>query len=86
MHSSFQYMLLLKLLLLVPPLSSLSQTALHTGAVNCLVGGGDGSVSFVNPALNKVRDQSAQLMGGCTSLALCPDGKGFFAGTELSNR
>ncbi|KAG5188196.1 flagellar associated protein putative: flagellar associated protein [Tribonema minus] len=57
-----------------------------TGATNCLVAAGDGTVAFVNPALNRVRERACELLGGCTSVALCPDGKGFFAGTELSNR
>lgn len=58
----------------------------ESGKTNCLVGAGDGTVAFVNPALNKVKSMETSLNGACTSIALCPDKRGFFVGTSLSNR
>ncbi|CAM9175320.1 unnamed protein product [Pylaiella littoralis] len=58
----------------------------ETGNTNTLVGGGDGTVSFINQSLNKVAGKHCELMGAVTSIAMCPGNKGFFVGTSLSNR
>ncbi|CAN0449815.1 unnamed protein product, partial [Ectocarpus sp. 12 AP-2014] len=58
----------------------------ETGNTNTLVGGGDGTVSFINQFLNKVAGKHCELMGAVTSIAMCPGNKGFFVGTALSNR
>lgn len=34
----------------------------------------------------QVEGKQCELMGAVTSIAMCPDKKGFFAGTALSNR
>jgi WD40 repeat protein len=57
-----------------------------SGRDNIAVGAGDGTMAFFNPVLGKVRDYEAQLNGGITSIAYCPDGSGFFCSTNLSNR
>lgn len=57
-----------------------------TGNVNVLVGGGDGSLSYVNPGLNFVKGHNAQLMGGITSVRLHPRERKFIVGTDQCNR
>jgi len=58
-----------------------------TGNTNVIVGAGDGKVAVVAPGtLKLVAGKSAQLLGGVTSLAVAPDGTGFLAATDQSNR
>ncbi|GAB5035670.1 flagellar associated protein : flagellar associated protein [Nannochloropsis oceanica] len=58
-----------------------------TGNMNVLVGAGDGKVAVMAPGtLKVVAGKSAQLLGGVTSLAVAPDGAGFLAATDQSNR
>ena len=57
-----------------------------TGNTNILVGGGDGTVKFMNPLLNDIKGKSEKLSGAVTSLSVNPSGVGFYAGTDLSQR
>uniref|UniRef100_A0A7S1TXU3 Cilia- and flagella-associated protein 52 n=1 Tax=Phaeomonas parva TaxID=124430 RepID=A0A7S1TXU3_9STRA len=58
----------------------------RSGATNYLVGGGDGSVAYVNPSMNKVKGMSAQVIGAVTSIVRTPEGNGFHIGTDQANR
>uniref|UniRef100_A0A6V1NYK3 Cilia- and flagella-associated protein 52 n=2 Tax=Heterosigma akashiwo TaxID=2829 RepID=A0A6V1NYK3_HETAK len=58
----------------------------QTGNTNVLVGSGDGTLGFMNPALNPVAGKSAALMGGVTSVSLAPDGRGAYVGTDQAMR
>lgn len=57
-----------------------------TGKTNIVVGGGDGSVIYLNSQLNVVAGYKTMLMGGITSIFLNPDGKKFLIGTDQCNR
>jgi len=57
-----------------------------TGNTNVLVGAGDGSMSFVNPAMKFVKGLGAQLMGGITSISIHPTNGKLIVGTDQCNR
>lgn len=48
--------------------------------------GGCMQVAVINPSMATVSGKSTELSGAVTSVALSPDGRGFLAGTNLSNR
>jgi WD40 repeat protein len=57
-----------------------------TGNSNVLIGGGDGSMTFINPALNVVAGYHTQLMGGVTSISRLPGSNKLMVGTDQCNR
>ena len=61
-----------------------------TGNTNVLVGGGDGTLKFMNPSLNTISigafEYKTKLTGAITSLSVSPSGLGFYCGTEFSQR
>lgn len=57
-----------------------------TGNTNALVGAGDGGIVYINQQLNTVAGRKAQVLGSVTSIAMDPNGRGFYVGTDQSNR
>ena len=57
-----------------------------SGNHNVLVGGGDGTVAFLNPQLNSVTGKRTQLMGGAMSICKHPNKPIFIVGTDQCNR
>ena len=57
-----------------------------TGNHNVLIGGGDGTLSFMNPNMGLVAGYKTQLMGGITSISPHPKGEKFIVGTDECNR
>jgi len=58
----------------------------ETGNANCIVGGGDGTLVYINPNLNRVAGYNTQVMGGVTSISLHASGKNVIVGTDQCNR
>jgi WD40 repeat protein len=57
-----------------------------TGNYNLLVGGGDGTIVYVNTSMNTVGSLRTQLMGSITSISPHPKGHKFMVGTDQCNR
>ena len=58
----------------------------ETGNTNVIAGAGDGIIQVVNPNLQLSKTHRTKVSGAVTSLAIAPDGKSFYAGTDLSQR
>ena len=56
-----------------------------TGNYNILVGGGDGTLTFINQNLRAVADRSTKLLGGVTSFVMHPNGQSIMVGTAQCN-
>lgn len=56
-----------------------------TGNVNILVGSGDGTLTYLNPAMKVVKSHTTQLLGAITSIAFNAAGK-IVIGTDQCNR
>lgn len=57
-----------------------------TGNTNILVGAGDGTLSYLNPALHRVSSKSVTLDGAVSSIAVHPSTGKLSVGTDQSNR
>lgn len=58
----------------------------NTGNCNVLVGGGDGTLAYLNPQLNTVAGRRTQVMGGAMSICRHPASEVFIVGTDQCNR
>ena len=56
-----------------------------TGNTNVLVGAGDGTITYINPAMNVVKASKAQVTGAITSISLNRGGN-LIVGTTLCNK
>ena len=57
-----------------------------TGNSNVLIGGGDGTMTYMNPALNVVAGYHTELMGGITSISRLEGSNKLMVGTDQCNR
>ena len=53
---------------------------------NVLVGGGDGTITYINPAMNLVAGYRTELMGGITSISRLMGSNKLMVGTDQCNR
>jgi len=58
----------------------------NTGNYNILLGAGDGTLCYLNPQLNLVKDKSVSLLGGVSSITFHPNSPKFYVGTFQSNQ
>jgi len=57
-----------------------------SGNSNVLVGGGDGTITYINPAMNLVAGYRTELMGGITSISRLTGSSKLMVGTDQCNR
>lgn len=57
-----------------------------TGNYNVLLGGGDGTVTYLNPSLVAVAGKTASVMGCITSMSIHPNQSSILIGTSLCNK